>query len=58
MKGVTNEQFRISHCHGLATFISFERLMKETIQENLKSDEKLKGMTIDENGITLYLETK
>lgn len=56
--GISNEKFRMYHTTGTCHFISFQRLMTETIQSNVKSNEKLKGMVIDEDGVTLCLETK
>lgn len=56
--GISDEQFMLYHCQGLTTFISFERLMKESIGQNLKSNERIKGMVIERDGIQLYLEIK
>jgi hypothetical protein len=56
--GISDEQFRDLHCSGVTTFISFERLMKQTIGENLKPDERIKGMIIERDGIQIYLEKK
>lgn len=55
---ISNEKFRMYHTSGLCHFISFNRLMTETIESNVKSNERLKGVVIDDNGITLCLETK
>lgn len=56
--GLSDEDFREYHTSGLTTFISFERLMRESIKENLKPNERIVGMFINEDGITLFLETK
>lgn len=42
----------------LSSFVSFERLIKTSIQEaiKLKPTEKMIGMVIDFDGITIYLE--
>lgn len=55
--GITDKQFEESHASGLTTFISYARLMKETIGGNLRPKERIRGMKIDKDGITLYLET-
>jgi len=54
--GISDKQFEQFHCSGLSTFISFARLMKESIGSNLKPNERIRGMVIDTDGITLYLE--
>jgi len=54
--GISDKQFEQLHCSGLSTFISFARLMKESIGSNLKPHERIRGMVIDSDGVTLYLE--
>lgn len=55
--GITDLEFESNHTSGVTTFISYARLMKETIGGNLREKERIRGMKIDKDGITLYLET-
>lgn len=54
----TNEQ--IEHLSGVTTFVSFERLLKTGINDaiNKKENEKIVGMKITEDGITIRIETE
>lgn len=56
--GITDEEFRDYHCSGETTFISIARLMTETIGQNLRPDERIKGMIIERDGIQFFLEKK
>lgn len=56
--GVSDDEFRAHHTVGATTFISYDRLMKESIGSNLRQHERIKGMIIDKDGIRLFLETK
>lgn len=56
--GLSDEDFREYHTSGLSTFISYERLMRESIKQNLRVTERIVGMLMNEDGITLFLETK
>lgn len=55
--GISDRDFELYHCTGLTTFISYNRLVKETIGSNLREKERIRGMKIDKDGITLYLGT-
>jgi hypothetical protein len=54
--GISDTDFERFHCSGLTTFISYARLMSETIGQNLHKNEHIRGMIMDKDGITLYLE--
>lgn len=55
-KGMTDEQFKVMHTQGLTTYISFDRMMKQSIGSELRNDERIVGMVIDRDGVQLYLE--
>jgi hypothetical protein len=57
--GLSDEHFATYRCSGLSSFISFERLTKTDIKTGigLKPTERIVGMVIDYDGITVYLET-
>lgn len=56
---ISDKEFELQHTSGLTSYVSFERLMRNTITNaiGLKQNESIKGMAIDSNGITFYLET-
>jgi hypothetical protein len=54
--GLSDKQFELTCTSGLTTFISFARLMRNTIGSQLRKNERIVGMVIDHDGIQLYLE--
>lgn len=56
--GLSDKAFEID-THGVTSFISFERLLKVGINAGIgiRSTERIRGMVIDYDGITVYLET-
>lgn len=56
MPGVSDKEFELNHTDGLTTYISYNRLMGESIGVNLRKNERVRGMKIDKEGITFYLE--
>lgn len=54
--GLSDKQFEQTRVSGLTTYISFDRMMKQSIGSELRKDERIVGMVIDRDGIQLYLE--
>ena len=54
----TNEQ--IQHLSGTVSFVSWERLLVDSINQAIRKTEKEKivGMEIDEDGVKVYIETE
>lgn len=56
--GLSNEDFKNTPTNGHKTFISFESLMERTLGDQVKPNERIIGMVVDGDGITLHLEFK
>jgi hypothetical protein len=54
--GITDSDFERSHCSGLTTFISYAQLLREKIGQNIRKNERIRGMMMNKDGIQLYLE--
>jgi hypothetical protein len=54
--GMSDEQFKQKARNGLTTFISYERMLRQSIGSELKPKERIVGMVIGYDGIELHLE--